>query len=249
MLAPDQLGVAAGQLDGRREPPAQRGVPGQPGQPAPGGEPLPAAALPARAGRAVGVDDHVAGLAREPVGASDEAAARRSTPAPMPVPRVTTTRLGHAAGGSAAVLGHGVAVGVVVDHDRQAEAVRQRRLAAGGSTTPCRCAPARSTPSWSTRPGTPTPTAADGPCRGRSAPRRHSTMASTRPVAARRRGHPPLGQHLGRDAPGRPRRRGPWSRRRRPRWCAPEMAWPALVARAARRRGRARRGRRCRRRS
>ena len=75
VLATDGLGIAAGQGDGRVEPAAAGGVPRQPAEAGARCEALPAAALPAGARRAVGVDDHVAGLAGEAVGAAQQRAA------------------------------------------------------------------------------------------------------------------------------------------------------------------------------
>ena len=74
VLALDPGFLAAGQVDDAGGPILGGGDAGQPGQAGSGGVALPAAPPPTRAGRAVGVDDHVAELAGETVGADQEAA-------------------------------------------------------------------------------------------------------------------------------------------------------------------------------
>src|SRR6185369_17167176 len=67
--------VAACQLQHATQPLADRGFTRQLREPAAGRVPLPTTASSARARQAVGVDDHVADLAGESVGAADETTA------------------------------------------------------------------------------------------------------------------------------------------------------------------------------
>ena len=124
VLAPHVLGVAAGQLDHARPPPGVGRLAGEPAEPAARRVALPATAPAARARRAVRVDDHVAGLAGEPVGAPLEHAARDDAAADPGAQR-DEHDVGRALG--RAPLGRSPQVragGVVVDDDRQAEAAR-----------------------------------------------------------------------------------------------------------------------------
>ena len=93
MLAPHVLGIAAGQRDDRR-PPGPACAASRASRPSP----LPEAKRsqqprrPHGHGGPVRVDHHVPGLAGEAGRPALQLAARRSTPPPMPVPRVTSTR-------------------------------------------------------------------------------------------------------------------------------------------------------------
>ena len=75
VLASDGLVVAAREGDGGVEAPPAGGVARQAAQPGAGGEPLPAPPLAAGTGGSVGVDDHVPGLPCEAVGPSQQPAA------------------------------------------------------------------------------------------------------------------------------------------------------------------------------
>ena len=129
----------------------------------PGHERLQAAVVraAARARRPVGVDDDVAELGRRAARAVDERARRRCSPPPMPVPSVSMIASLRPARRAAAPLGEHRRVGVVVDDDRQPEALGQqvaharRRAAAGGWSR------ARRRVAGSTRHGMPRPTAED----------------------------------------------------------------------------------------
>ena len=155
-------------------------IAGQSAQPAARGEALPAAPPPARARRAVRVDHHVARLAGEPGRPPQQRGRRRSPPPPMPVPSVTSTTSDAPTAGPGAVLGHRRAVGVVVDHHRAARWRSATAAATSRSTTPGRLGANCSTPSRSTSPAMPTPTAAPAAAdrprraggRGRPRPRR-----------------------------------------------------------------------------
>ena len=152
MLAAHRLGVAAGQRHRRVEPAAAGRVAGQPAEPAAGREPLPAAALAARARRAVRVDDHVAGLAGEPVGAVQQPPAG-DDPGADARAEGDHERVVDPDRGAGRVLGHGVAVGVVVDDGRRPRRASVSSAAMGTSCMRRRCGPMCRVPSRSTRPG------------------------------------------------------------------------------------------------
>ena len=189
VLAADGLGVAAGQGDGRVEPAAAGGVARQPAEPGARREPLPAAPLAARAGRAVGVDDHVAGLAGEAVGAAQQpppvmmpgadAGAERDHEGLGRRPRRAAHQLGRPRGSWRRCRRR------VGTPERSA-----RSRASGTSCMRRRCGPMCSVPARSTRPGHAHADRRRAP--GPSEPTSSSSV-STRPVAAVGRGDAALG--------------------------------------------------------
>ena len=124
VLAAHQRRVAAGDLDDAPQPATDGRRAGQLGEPRAGREALPAAAPPARARRAVGVDDHVAELAGEPVGADDQPAGGDDAAADAGAER-DHHQVVDAAPGADGPLGERRARGVVADRDRAGRAGRR----------------------------------------------------------------------------------------------------------------------------
>ena len=189
VLAAHERRVAAGDLDDAPQPAADGRLAGQLGQPGARRVALPAAPPPARARRAVGVDDHVAELAGEPVGPDDQPAAGDDAAADAGAER-HQHHVVDAPPGADAPLGERGARGVVVDArpaDRVARRAGRRRRA---RSTSGMFGDARSTPSRVTSPGTPDADGVDGPGSDSSSP---TISASASISASPPRGRRPTG--------------------------------------------------------
>ena len=182
------VGVTAGQGHDAVGPTGVGGVAGDATEPAARGEALPAAPPPARAGRAVRVDDHVPGLPGEAGRAPLQHATRHDAAADAGAERDEHHVVGLIAGADP-VLGQ-----------RRARWRRCRRRPGSPLPWPSRSRTSRSTTPGrfgrepqhageSTRPATPTPTAARSPSRWRAASARSSAttpaMAATSASAPR----------------------------------------------------------------